>query len=57
MKTITKMKNEIVNLYGLENENTVYFFNICEYCPHSKKLIKKVYIRLLEKYEEIIEEE
>lgn len=57
MNTITEMKNEIVNLYGLENENTIYFFNVCEHFPYGKKLIRGVYIRLLKKYEKMIEED
>ena len=57
MNTITEMKNEIVNLYGLENENTVYFFNVCEHFPYGKKLIRGIYIRLLKKYEKMIEED
>ena len=57
MNTITEMKNEIVNLYGLENENTIYFFNVCEHFPYGKKLINGVYIRLLKKYKRMINEE
>ena len=57
MNIIAKMKNEIVNLYGLENENTIYFFNVCERFPYGKKLIKGVYVRLCQKYERMMKEE
>jgi hypothetical protein len=52
MKTIAEMKNDIVRLYGLENENTIHFFEICEKFKFGKKLIYGTYNLLIKKYTE-----
>ena len=56
MKTITDMKNDIVNLYGLDNKNTAHFFRVCEF-KYSKKLIVGTYNMLIKNYNKIINEE
>jgi len=56
MRTVEQMKNEVVNMFGLDSENTAKFFKVCEY-RYAKKLITGTYKALVKEYERIINEE
>ena len=53
--TTTEMKNNIVNTFGLEHENTIKFFRICQY--RYSKLIPLTYKKMMAEAEKEREED
>lgn len=53
--TTTEMKNNIVNAFGLEHENTIKFFRICQY--KYSKLLHLTYKKMMAEAEKEREED